>query len=315
MLTAEEAKDWFRGVTVPLATIFNNDGSLDLESTASNVQWLINQGAQQGNTILLTAGSGGDFTALNTEERKQVIGAVAKIAAGRIPTIASVQSTDIRVTIELSQFCEEVGIDAVQMSGAYYYDGRPQDVIDWVEEVARYTSVGFAAYSHWYSGSKYDLPVDVVERLLDLPNTIAVKWASPSLENFMSGVRRFVPRVAVVDNGPIPIFGHILGCRAFISHVPNYYPHHAWRVWDLMEEERYQEAQRVYDEFMVPYTELIDKVAAATSGEGVFVRPGLEAAGLPAGYSRLPSRDDAITEEVRDGFKRLLESQVEAAAS
>lgn len=311
MLTAKQAKDWFKGVTVPLATIFHKDGSLDLESTASNVQWLVDQGARQGNTILLTAGSGGDFTSLNTEERKQVIGAVAKIAAGKIPTIASVQSTDIRVTIELSQFCEEVGIDAVQMSGAYYYDGRPEDVIDWVEEVARHTKVGFAAYSHWYSGSKYDLPIDVVERLLDLPNTIAVKWASPVIESFIEGVQKFEPRVAVVDNGPIPIFGHILGCRAFISHVPNYYPHHAWKVWDLMEAQRYQEAQKLYDEFMVPYMDLIGKVAAATAGEGVFVRPGLEAAGLPTGYSRLPSRDAAITDEVRDGFKCLLESQAD----
>ncbi len=311
MLTAEQAKDWFKGVTVPLATIFHKDGSLDLESTASNVQWLVDQGARQGNTILLTAGSGGDFTSLNTEERKQVIGAVAKIAAGKIPTIASVQSTDIRVTIELSQFCEEVGIDAVQMSGAYYYDGRPEDVIDWVEEVARHTKVGFAAYSHWYSGSKYDLPIDVVERLLDLPNTIAVKWASPVIENFIEGVQKFEPRVAVIDNGPIPIFGHILGCKAFISHVPNYYPHHAWKVWDLMEAQRYQEAQKLYDEFMVPYMDLVGKIAAATAGEGVFVRPGLEAAGLPSGYSRLPSRDAAITDEVRDGFKRLLESQAE----
>jgi dihydrodipicolinate synthase/N-acetylneuraminate lyase len=311
MLTAEQSKDWFKGVTVPLATIFHKDGSLDLESTSSNVQWLVDQGARQGNTILLTAGSGGDFTSLNTEERKQVIGAVAKIAAGKIPTIASVQSTDIRVTIELSQFCEEVGIDAVQMSGAYYYDGRPEDVIDWVEEVARHTKVGFAAYSHWYSGSKYDLPIDVVERLLDLPNTIAVKWASPVIESFIEGVQKFEPRVAVIDNGPIPIFGHILGCKAFISHVPNYYPHHAWKVWDLMEAQRYQEAQKLYDEFMVPYMDLIGKVAAATAGEGVFVRPGLEAAGLATGYSRLPSRDAAITDEVRDGFKRLLESQAD----
>ena len=311
MLTAEQATDWFRGVTVPLATIFHKDGSLDLESTASNVQWLVDQGARQGNTILLTAGSGGDFTSLNTDERKQVIGAVAKIADGKIPTIASVQSTDIRVTIELSQFCEEVGIDAVQMSGAYYYDGRPEDVIEWVEEVARHTKVGFAAYSHWYSGSKYDLPISVVERLLDLPNTIAVKWASPSTENFIEGVQKFRSRAAVIDNGPIPIFGHILGCSAFISHVPNYYPHHAWKVWDLMEAQRYQEAQKLYDEFMVPYAELVGKVAAATAGEGVFVRPGLEAAGLPAGYSRLPSRDAAITDEVRDGFKRLLESQAD----
>ena len=48
MLTAEQAKDWFKGVTVPLATIFNKDGSLDLESTASNVQWLVDQGLEKG---------------------------------------------------------------------------------------------------------------------------------------------------------------------------------------------------------------------------------------------------------------------------
>ncbi len=312
MITVKEAKQKMDGVVIPLATIFKEDGSLDVDGTQGNVQWIVDQGAAPGNTVFIAVGSGGDFTVMNTEERKAAIKAIADVAVpNNIPTFASVQSTDIRVTIELSQFCEEVGIDAVQMSGAYYYDGRPEDVIDWVEEVARHTKVGFAAYSHWYSGAKYDLPVSVVEHLLDLPNTIAVKWASPSTENFIEGVQKFRSRAAVIDNGPIPIFGHILGCSAFISHVPNYYPHHAWKVWDLMEAQRYQEAQKLYDEFMVPYADLIGKVAAATAGEGVFVRPGLEAAGLPTGYSRLPSRDAAITDEVRDGFKRLLESQAD----
>ena len=66
---------------------------------------------------------------------------------------------------------------------------------------------------------------------------------------------------------------------------------------------------RTYDEFMVPYTNLVDKIADATAGEGVFVRPGLEAAGLSAGFSRFPSRDDAVTQEIKDGFRQLLESQ------
>lgn len=307
MLTIEEARQRFRGVIVPLATIFAQDGSVDLDSTAHNVQWIIDQGAELGNTVFLAAGSGGDFTVMSTEERMQVIKTVAEVSAGRIPIMAGVQSTDIRVTIDLCQFCEEMGVDGVQMSNAYYYDCKDSDVIAWHEEVAKHTNVAFIAYSHYYSGSKYDVPISVMDRLIDVPNTVAVKWGSPHLENFHAGVLKFNERVAVIDNSLMPVLGHVLGCTGWISHVVNFYPQHSWLVWDLMEAGRHKQAQTVYDEFMVPYFGLVDKVMAETAGEGVFVRPGLEAAGLRPGFSRLPSRDSAATPEVKEGFRNLLE--------
>jgi hypothetical protein len=54
---------------------------------------------------------------------------------------------------------------------------------------------------------------------------------------------------------------------------------------------------------------------AATGGEGVFVRPAMDAAGLTGGHSRLPSRDSVITPELREGYKKLLDEfhQGEAA--
>ena len=307
MLTVEEAKARLQGVCVPLTTIFADDGSVDIESTRANVEWMIDQGARQGNTVFIAAGSGGDFTSLSMEERRQVIGAIADVSKERIPIIASVQSTDIRETIELCNFCEGVGVDVVQMSGAYYYTVTAEDLIAWVEEVARHTNIGFAAYSHWYSGSKYDIPIDVAERLLEVPNTVAVKWASPDMDNYVEGMQRFAPRVAVVNNGPLTIFGHILGCKSYISHVPNFYPHLDWRVWDLLEQGRYVEAQRVSDEFMVPYSEIMGAIRGATAGEGVFVRPFLDLAGLRGGRSRLPSRDEAVTPELREKMKQLLD--------
>ena len=306
MLTVEEAKERFRGVVVPLATIFTDDGSLDTDATAANAQWIIDQGGRQGNTIFLVAGSGGDFSVLSTEERKQVIKSVAEVSGGRVPTVAGVQSTDIRVAIELCQFCEEAGIDAAQMSAAYYYDVKAEDAIAWHEEVARHTKVSFAAYNHFYSGSKYDMPADVAERLLDIPNTVVVKWGSPSVANFYDGVRRLLPRAAVVDNSLMPVLGHKLGCRAWISHVPNFYPQHSWKVGDLLEEGRYEEAQQLYDAFMLPYFELAGQIQQATAGEGVFVKPFMEAVGLRGGHSRLPSRDAAVTQEVREGIRKLM---------
>jgi 4-hydroxy-tetrahydrodipicolinate synthase len=316
MITKDQAKQRFQGVCVPIITIYKEDGSLDLDGLASNVQWMIDQGARQGNTIFLAAGSGGDFTVLNVEERKQVIKTVAEVSAGRVPTMAGVQSTDIRTVIELCQYAERVGIELAQISGAYYYDPKPDDVMAWHEEVARHTGIGFSAYSHWYSGSKYDVPVDLIERLLDIPNTVAVKWASPSVGHFVEGMRRFVPRVAVVNNGAaLAVYSHILGARSWVSHVVNFFPEFCWRVHSLMEEERYQEAHRVYSEFMGAYAKLRTAVQSSTAGEGIFVKPGMEAAGLVAGRSRLPSRDEAVPAEVREGFVKLLDSARAAVAA
>ena len=315
-LTSDEAKDWFQGAVIPLATIFKADGTLDVDTTQSNVQWIVDQGARQGNTVFLAAGSGGDFTVMSTDERKQVIKAVTEVAAGKIPVMAGVQSTDIRVTIELSQFCEKVGVDAVQMSGAYYYDGKAEDVYDWVKEISRHTDVGFAAYSHWYSGSKYDLPVNLVERMIDeIPNVIAVKWASPSIDNYLQGMLRFVPKASVVDNSALTLLGHIMGCRAWVSHVPNFFPQQSWRVHDLMQQGLYQEAQRVHERFDGPYSQLAGEIMGATAGEGIFVKPWMEAAGLPGGHSRLPSRNGAVTPEIRSRIQQHLEQAREALAT
>jgi hypothetical protein len=73
-----------------------------------------------------------------------------------------------------------------------------------------------------------------------------------------------------------------------------------------MEAGSYREAQHEFDRVMTPYRALIGQIARNTGGEGVFVRPAMEVVGLEGGHSRLPSRDAAVTEEIRAGFRKLL---------
>lgn len=304
MISAEQAREDWRGVLAPLATPFAEDGRLDLATLETNVGWLLDRGARRGNTVLLAVGSGGDFPMMNLEERKQAITAIASVVDRRLPIIAGVQSLDIRETIELCQLCESLAVDGVQISGPFYYDGRPDDVIAWFAEVARHTRVGFAVYNNWYTG--YDMPLEVVDALLDLPNSVAVKWASPNVEVFQAGIRRFLPRVTVLNNTFDTVVGHMLGSRCFVSHWPNFHPEFCWRIWDLMEAGNYGEAQVEFDRVMVPYQELVARIARETAGEGVFVRAAMAAVGLSGGYSRLPSRDAVVTPEIREGFRALL---------
>ena len=308
-----EAKERFQGVVVPLATLFNDDLSLDAQGTADNAQWIVDRGARQGNSVFLIAGSGGDFSSLNMAERREVIAAVSKVGRDNdIPMMAGVQSTDIRDTIELCKHAEDNGVEIAQISGAYYYTVQADDTVAWHEEVARHTGIGFAAYNHHYSGSKYDMPGEVVDRLLQIPNTNAVKWGSPNMESYISGLIKWIPQAAVVNNGGLGVYATMLGCRAWISHVLNFYPEVCWRTHELYVQERWQDAQEFFQEFMGPYNKLRGSVGGKTAGEGIFVKAAMDGTGRRGGPSRLPSRHSVVTAEVREGFKRLVEEHAGA---
>ncbi|MGA7673235.1 MAG: dihydrodipicolinate synthase family protein [Nitrolancea sp.] len=306
MITVDQAKQRWEGVLIPIVTPFDEDLGLNVAALKRNIQWLMDRGARQGSTVFLAAGSGGDFTSMNVAERKAVISAIAEVVDGRAPIIAGAQALDVRDTIEICKHCEGLNIDAVQISGAFYYDGRPDDVVAWMKTVASQTSVGFAIYNNWYTG--YDMPMDLIDQLLEIPNSIGVKWSSPDAEIFLEGCHRFADRAAVVNNTFLTIPGHLVGLRTFVSHIANYQPEWCWQIWKLMESGQYRDAQQEFDRVMRPYRALVGKVARETGGEGVFVRPAMDAVGLEGGHSRLPSRDAAVSDEIKEGFRKLFAS-------
>ncbi len=306
MIAVEELRKRWQGVVIPLITPFKGDRSLDLPALESNVQWLIDRGARAGNSVLLAAGSGGDFTSMTVDERKQAIKTVCDVARGRVPVMASGQSTDIRDCIEICQHGEAAGLDAVQLAGHYFYDGRPGDTLAWFQEVAQNTDIGFAVYNHFYSGAHFDMPLDLIDEVLDIPNSIAVKWGAADVAKFMEGVQRFNTRAVVVDNAFLPQISYMLGVRCHISHIPNFYPEHSWGVHELLLAGKYEQAKTEWDRCAQPWLKLTGQVRAQTAAEGVFVRPAMEAAGLKGGHSRPPSRDEVVTPELREGYERML---------
>lgn len=304
MLTVEELRARWQGAVIPVVTPFKEDRSIDFAALENNIAWLMDKGARTGNSIFLAAGSGGDFTSMNLEERKQVIRVVSDTVAGRAPVMAGAQSNDVRECIEICQLCETLGVDAAQISAPYYYDGRPGDALAWFQEIARHTDAGFAVYNNWYTG--YDMPFTLIEEVLGIRNSIALKWGAPNAFVFTEGILRFNTRVVVVMNGGLPEIAYPLGVKNHVSHLPNFYPEHSWRVHDLFMAGKNAEAQGEWYRCILPWRRMIAPIRAATGGEGVFVRPGMEAAGLNGGHSRLPSRDEVITPELRRQYRDFL---------
>ena len=167
MLTPEQARQQWRGVVAPIVTPFAGDGAVDLEALRANVAWLFERGARPGNTILLVAGSGGDWPMMNLDERRAVIEAVAEVNAGRLPIIAGAQSFDIRESAAIARFCEGLRVDAIQISAPAYWTSRPGDVLAWLTELASRTWIPFALYNNWYTG--YNMSFELIDQLLELP--------------------------------------------------------------------------------------------------------------------------------------------------
>ena len=139
-----------------------------------------------------------------------------------------------------------------------------------------------------------------------MPHSVAVKWGSPDVFTFKDGIRRFRSKAVVVDNALLPEVSYPLGVRCHVSHLPNFYPEHSWRVHELLVSGRWAEAREEWDRCIVPWRALIAPVRASTAAEAVFVRPAMKAAGLRGGHSRLPSRDEVITPELVQRYEELL---------
>ncbi|WP_022704621.1 4-hydroxy-tetrahydrodipicolinate synthase [Pseudorhodobacter ferrugineus] len=105
----------FKGSMPALVTPLKN-GKVDLDALKKLVDWHIAEGSHG----LVPVGTTGESPTLSHAEHAQVIEAVVKAAAGRIPVIAGAGSNNTAEGIELIQHAERVGASAALVVTPYY---------------------------------------------------------------------------------------------------------------------------------------------------------------------------------------------------
>lgn len=86
----------FRGTGVALVTPFKDDLSLDLEGLKRVVEFNIRGGVD----YLVVLGTTGESTALDKEEKKQVIDKVIEVNNGRLPLVLGIGGNNTRVVVD-----------------------------------------------------------------------------------------------------------------------------------------------------------------------------------------------------------------------
>lgn len=278
-------------VTVP--TMFCDETALnvDLDAMRLHVRFLVDQGITTGNGVLLACGAAGDFSTLTFDERIQVIEAVVDEAGGAVPVAMGAQTTSTREAVELAAVAARLGADFVQISPPYYFDHTEEDFYEHAAAVADAADIGLIVYNTFWTSAAVSM--GLIQRLAAIPSVIGLKWSMPDngFMQFERIVSECSERFSVIDNQLRFPTSHMLGASGIEVHVCNYWPQWGVRLWNLLEAERYIEAQRELVKVVLPFMSLWAEIETYTSGDGHLDKLCMELVGLPSSRSRPPTRD------------------------
>lgn len=295
-----------RGCYITVPTLFEDKGlGLNLPGIVRHVEFLLAGGLAEGTGVILAGGAAGDFSTMTIAERLQVAQAVIKAADGRIPVAVGAQTTGTAELMELAVASQEMGADYIQISPPFYFAHTEGDFFEYVAAASEAApKIGLIVYNTYLSSM--DISKGMVERLVELPNMVGLKWGTSGhdLFGFEVVVQEFSDRIVIIDNQLKYVISHMLGARAIELHIGNHWPQWGVRLWGLLEERCYEQAQRGIMDVVIPYYQLWTQMATYTGGDGFLDKLCMELVGMDSSRCRPPTRD--VRQKFREQARRML---------
>jgi 4-hydroxy-tetrahydrodipicolinate synthase len=305
-MTPEELRQNLRGPIVAMTTHFTEDDRIDVEAMRSLTEFYIEQGIK----IVIADGSTGEFASLSEEERRLVIRTVVETAAGRMTVIAGTACPGTKLTIELTQYAQELGADGVMITPPYYGYSGFAGLKAHYREVARNSDLGIVVY---FSGAVMHTVQNVLakpELMLELAEAgeghiSGFKDASGNFHFYRTVCKLLQDKVAVMGSNGMNyyLYGHEFGGPCFLTGLGNIWPKVEIDFFAALERGDREAALRIINEKDLPYL----KACVKTGTYNGAVKALMGLAGLPSGLVRLPflSCTPEQTEDLRQACTEI----------
>lgn len=214
----------FSGIIPPVSTLFTADGKLDEQGSAALIDHMIDAGVDG----LFFLGSGGEFSQLNTAERKAIAEFAIAHVKGRVPVLIGTGGTNARETIELSQHAQQAGADGIVVINPYYWKVSEANLIRYFEQVADSVTLPVILYN-FPALTGQDLTPQLVKTLVDSrANIVGIKDTIDSVAHLRSmvlAVKAAHPQFVVLCGYDDHLFNTLLlGGDGAISASGNFAP-------------------------------------------------------------------------------------------
>ncbi len=290
------------GYIPAITTPFDAEGAIDFGNLGQLLDWLNGEGMHG----LLVAGTTGEWPTLSNAERCQLFAAAGEQLSGKIPLLAGCSAFTAEQVLDFIRCAHAAGFDGAVVTPPPYIRPNDQEILAFYGMIARETPLPLCIYN-WPPGTGIDMSISLLEHLTDLPNVVALKQSTSSLERFVATFFALGQKVR--------IFGHsmdehglallearggdgTMGAGAVLGHVqPDFY-NHLWA--GRIEEARKcgRQDRILMDAWYTP--ELVGKFG---SGPAI-LKAALNAQGLPGGHVRAPLLD--VSPADRDQIRETL---------
>jgi 4-hydroxy-tetrahydrodipicolinate synthase len=236
----------FRGSIVPVITPFKND-HVDYDTLVELINWQIESGSHG----ISVTGTTGEPSSLTTAERKQVIKTAKEAVAGRVPFVPGTGSANHAESMELSQYAQEIGADALLLISPYYLRPSQEGLFRHFDALAKRVEIPVVLYNI-PGRTAVNIEIDTVARLKEAnDNIIGVKESNKDFEHINRLLKKMGREFLVYSGIELlcyPILA--IGGAGYVSATGNLMPTKVANLYNLVAAGKWQEAQDNHFELM-----------------------------------------------------------------
>ena len=232
----------FRGSIVPVVTPFFN-GAVDYDTFAELIEWQITSGSHG----ISVTGTTGEPSSLTMDERKRLITLGKDMVGGRVPFVPGTGSTNHAETLELSQYAQEAGADALLLIAPYYNRPSQEGLFQHFSAVAGSVDIPVILYNI-PGRTAVNIEVDTVARLKDAhDNIIGVKESNKDFEHINRLLHKMGRDFLVYSGIELLCFPILaIGGAGYVSATGNLLPSKVAKLYDLVEAGEWEAARDLH---------------------------------------------------------------------
>jgi 4-hydroxy-tetrahydrodipicolinate synthase len=232
----------WRGVFPAAVTHFHADQSLDVKSTLKHLDVMLEAGIDG----LVMLGSVGENTALDPNEKLEMLKAAVEHVASRVPVLTGVAEYTTAQACRYAEKAVSLGVDGLMVLPAMVYKADPRETMAHFRAVARATDLPVMVYNN-PPAYHVDITPTMFADLADEPRLAVIKESSDNVRRITDIKNHCGDRYVLfcgVDD--LVLESVLLGAQGWISGLVNAFPRENRLLWDLATSGRWEEAREVY---------------------------------------------------------------------